>query len=70
MTLCEPDLCSACGACENACPKHCITIKENKKKILLPEIGEGCIECGKCRNVCPVLNPVIPSNAKSICNLF
>ena len=52
----DSTLCTACGACENICPKSCI--RRNKKiSGFIMEKGEGCIECGLCSKVCPIQVP-------------
>ena len=43
-------------ACFNACPKNCITMKDNSEGFWYPKIdSELCIDCGLCEKVCPVL---------------
>jgi len=43
--------CTACGACESACPVSCISEeKDGKRKINEDE----CISCGACAENCPV----------------
>ena len=45
--------CSACGACENVCPKNAITMKPDAYGFLYPHVDETlCIRCGKCRKAC------------------
>ena len=47
--------CCGCGACAAKCPKHCITMVEDKGGFLHPEIDlNKCVECGGCDAVCPV----------------
>lgn len=49
------DLCTGCGACFAACPKQCITMRENKIGEIVPVIDEKeCINCGVCTRVCPI----------------
>ena len=49
--------CCGCGACVSACPKGCISMKEDAEGFLYPYIVmEDCIACGLCERVCPVLN--------------
>lgn len=46
--------CSGCTACYSACPRKCISMKEDDEGFLYPEIDDAlCINCGKCLNVCP-----------------
>lgn len=49
--------CTGCGACFNACPKHAISMRENKDGFAYPSIDmKSCINCGLCEKVCPALN--------------
>ena len=49
--------CSACGACAQACPKKCISLKANAQGMVYPEIEEGkCIDCNLCETVCHLNN--------------
>ena len=44
--------CSGCEACENACPKNCITMKRDSEGFFYPEINLNlCIQCGHCLSV-------------------
>lgn len=46
--------CSGCTACYSACPRKCISMKEDDEGFLYPEIDDAlCINCGNCLNVCP-----------------
>ncbi len=51
------DNCTGCGICRVLCPKHCITMVENKEGFKYPIIDEEvCIQCGKCVQVCTLNN--------------
>lgn len=48
--------CCGCSACEQCCPKYCITLKADQQGFLYPETdSEECINCGLCEQVCPML---------------
>ena len=54
MTICENNLCSGCAACQDICPKGCISFEPDRLGVVYPKIdAEKCIECGLCRGVCP-----------------
>lgn len=45
----DTDTCTACGACEDACPLDALTVTD------ACEVDEDvCCECGACVAVCPV----------------
>lgn len=49
--------CCGCWACENICPKHCITMVKDTEGFLYPTVDTKlCIECGLCQKVCPIKN--------------
>jgi len=45
----DEKICTACGACVEACPVDAITMPEKAKVD-----AETCIECGVCVDECPV----------------
>lgn len=48
--------CCGCHACYSACPKNCITMKEDAEGYRYPSVDTSlCIDCGLCEKVCPVL---------------
>ena len=52
------DRCTGCTACASICPKHAITMQEDKEGFISPVLhNELCVDCGLCRQVCPVLHP-------------
>ena len=45
--------CTACGACVQACPKHCISLKEDLYGFLYPVVeAKQCVSCNRCSQVC------------------
>jgi coenzyme F420-reducing hydrogenase beta subunit len=49
--------CCACGACQNICPRHAISMSEDAYGFLYPEIDyKICIQCGLCKSVCSYQN--------------
>lgn len=55
MEICNYEKCTGCSACENICPKECISMVYNEYGDIYPEINEKvCIKCKQCINICPV----------------
>lgn len=51
--------CCGCEACENICPKQCISMKSDDAGFLYPHIdNDSCINCGACYKVCQAVNPL------------
>ena len=49
-------LCCGCGACADACPANCISMRENEEGFLYPDVDmEKCTHCGLCERVCVAL---------------
>ena len=56
--------CVGCGACENICPKKCITLKADEEGFLYPETDAGrCAGCGLCEKACPIVNAEAQNNS-------
>lgn len=49
----QNQMCTGCGVCEDACPKHCITIQRVKGEHRPVVDDKVCNKCGKCLKVCP-----------------
>ena len=57
--------CCGCWACENACPKQCISMLEDEEGFRYPQVDKAsCIDCHLCEKVCPILN-VQPEKEKA-----
>lgn len=53
--------CVGCNACEQRCPKQCISMHEDEQGFLYPKVDlDKCIDCGLCEKVCPVINQTEP----------
>lgn len=53
--LLEHTHCFGCRACEEICPKHCVSMKPDEGGFLYPAVDEKlCIHCGLCAEVCPM----------------
>lgn len=49
--------CCGCNACEQACPKRCISMVQDAKGFSYPEVDlSHCIDCHICERVCPIIN--------------
>lgn len=49
--------CCGCNACVQACPKQCITMRDDEEGFAYPTVDTTlCIDCHLCERVCPVLN--------------
>jgi coenzyme F420-reducing hydrogenase beta subunit len=57
ITITNKSDCCGCGACEQSCSQHCISLAPDNEGFLYPVIDEKlCIDCGICEKVCPVIN--------------
>lgn len=62
ITITDKSLCCGCNACVQACPKQCISMREDSEGFLYPHVDTSlCVDCGKCDKVCPVLSQGTPS---------
>ena len=49
--------CCGCSACQQICPKGCISMQPDDEGFLYPVVDiNACIDCGMCEKVCPELN--------------
>lgn len=52
------DNCCGCGACVQKCPMQSVSLHEDNKGFLYPQINnDTCIDCGICEKVCPFIHP-------------
>lgn len=59
IQLVNKNLCTACGACVERCPKKCISMEEREIGGCFPLINKKeCIECHSCERVCPIMESV------------
>lgn len=62
--ICDYIKCTGCFACQNVCPKNCITLLPNKYGELHPSLDQSnCVNCGLCKATCPVNNDISGSVA-------
>jgi len=53
----EKEKCCGCSACDNICPKNCITMHPDNEGFLYPNVNMNeCVECSLCEQVCPILS--------------
>ncbi len=53
--------CCGCTACQQACPKQCIEMREDEEGFLYPVVNINvCVECGLCEKVCMAHQPFEP----------
>ena len=58
VKLCEPERCTACGACVNVCPRDALRLTAKDGEPYRVTVDEAaCIDCGRCSRVCPQLHP-------------
>ena len=63
VKLCEPERCTACGACVNVCPKDALRLTAKDGEPYRVTVDEAaCIDCGRCSRVCPQLHPPAKNN--------
>jgi len=56
-TVCEPNMCTACTACIELCPKSAIRLSDRLKNVNALIDESRCINCGLCEKVCQVIHP-------------
>ena len=57
-SVCSPERCTGCRACEKKCTRQAITIVDSIDSICAEINNDLCIDCGLCRRVCPIHNSV------------
>lgn len=53
QAMVDPELCSGCGSCEEACHFHAISSTETAGQFRALIDPKKCFGCGLCRNSCP-----------------
>ena len=49
--------CCGCSACEQICPKNCISLEQDKEGYWYPMVDRDvCVDCHACEQICPVIN--------------
>lgn len=67
----EKQNCCGCGACEQICPKHSITLMEDYEGFLYPKVDfDSCIDCKLCEKVCHELHPYPTREPKKVLAAF
>lgn len=57
ITIKNKENCTGCYACENICPKECITMECDVEGFWYPKVNiENCNDCGLCEKVCPIIH--------------
>lgn len=52
-TIAQIQNCCGCRACEQVCPKKCITFVTDSEGFYIPSVNESeCVNCGKCIKTC------------------
>lgn len=60
--------CCGCGACEQICPKHCITMSMDNEGFVYPTVDiDTCVNCHLCEKVCPF---IVEQNARKPIKIF
>lgn len=60
--ICEKNKCTACRACQNVCPKDCITFIENEYGVKNAYMDtDMCAKCNLCSKVCPTTTRLVGS---------
>ena len=62
IDIVKSSMCTGCFACENVCPKKCITMTNDNEGFWYPKVNiKNCINCGICEEKCPIIrrNPTI-----------
>lgn len=57
INITRKENCTGCYACENVCPKECITMQNDSEGFWYPKVDiEKCNDCGLCEKVCPIIH--------------
>lgn len=57
ITITKREECCGCSACQQICPRQCITLEPDKEGFWYPQIDHNfCTNCHLCEKACPVIN--------------
>ncbi len=66
IIITDKQKCCGCSACEEVCPRKCISMLPDSEGFQYPSVDAGkCIGCGLCERVCPVLKSSCDQNVSS-----
>lgn len=58
FTTHNKNLCSGCGACQQACPFDALSMQPDEEGFIFPVKNlDKCTKCGLCENICPFPKP-------------
>lgn len=57
INIVKKEECNGCHACNNICPKDCISMEIDDEGFWYPKVDlNKCIDCSLCEKVCPIIN--------------
>lgn len=63
----DKERCCGCGACAQACPVQCISMRHDEEGFPYPAVDTArCTGCGLCERICPYNRPLTPRRPQRI----